>query len=423
MKKQLMRCLICMLCAVLMAVNLSLAEEAHVLLQNKNSGACTALTGDVTIAVVLVDVPEAPWDEAAVQSRRECMETLAERLEADAEAYGAQLNVTVEYYSAAADSVIRGDDVGDWPQQVLDGAAELIALRGGQGEWAGYRQTAVCFCLNTDGRAFKSSFAQAQVEYIVLYQKDAWPDAYHEMMHVFGARDYYIQEDINAAAKQHAPDSMMLTSGADNRVDSLTAYVIGWMEETDAAAQALLDETAHVTKEDVKEAKSADAITGYGVKEKDTYVYCGYLEFGSRTGWGMIEWTSGDRYLGEWQSGYRTGKGTYVWDNGNIYMGDFVDDARTGKGAYNWANGDMYAGDYVDGERTGKGTYIWSNGNMYAGDFVNGKRTGKGVLTWQNGTVYIGDFMDGQCEGYGTLYKNDGTVLEGRWEQNEYIGK
>ena len=68
---------------------------------------------------------------------------------------------------------------------------------------------------------------------------------------------------------------------------------------------------------------------------------------------------------------------------------------RNGKGIIRWTNGVVYEGDFVDDERTGKGICTWPNGDEYRGDFINGMCTGTGVYKWSDGETWEGTFEDG----------------------------
>lgn len=71
----------------------------------------------------------------------------------------------------------------------------------------------------------------------------------HELMHQFGAIDYYYPEQVKALANAYFPDSIM-----DNGeiIDPLTRYVIGWDDKLSPEATAFLRDISSVTEEDVK---------------------------------------------------------------------------------------------------------------------------------------------------------------------------
>lgn len=48
----------------------------------------------------------------------------------------------------------------------------------------------------------------------------------------------------------------------------------------------------------------------------------------------LIEYTDGDRYIGETKYGKRQGKGLYIWKDGSCWYGAWKDDSRDGRGVY-----------------------------------------------------------------------------------------
>lgn len=59
------------------------------------------------------------------------------------------------------------------------------------------------------------------------------------------------------------------------------------------------------------------------------------------------------------------GRGLLTWSDGRKYFGDFHEDRIHGRGTYTWANGDHYTGDYANDMRDGRGVYVWMDGSAY----------------------------------------------------------
>ena len=86
------------------------------------------------------------------------------------------------------------------------------------------------------------------------------------------------------------------------------------------------------------ETSSGEVWKGFGDKETHS-VYKGDLENGEPNGLGVITFTNGDKYVGEWNSGGMDGKGTYFFPKmGRKFVGEF-------KNGLMW-NGSIY---YKDG--------------------------------------------------------------------------
>ena len=419
-----MKCLLKRMAALLALILLlgfaaAMAEDAHFLLSEKDLGLCKRLTGDVELAVVLVSTPDAAWSQEARHALEENIGAAAAALEEMADGYGVQLNISARYYTAdAAQGVGLNDDSGAWAQHVLDGDPSLP-------DYANSADSRpVIFCLKDGGRAFASSkLTEEEAEYLVLYgTEDGRYALMHELLHLYGAWDYYLHPEVEAAAMSSCPDSLMIRSQAGSRVDSLTAYVIGWTDVLDADAEALLAATAHLTEEDIWLALEEDVQDGFRVIREDGYVYTGMLVSGMYHGWGWQEWDDGSRYEGPWEWGVKQGRGRHTWASGIVYIGDYVNNKQTGQGMMTWPDGAVYIGGFEDGQQQGWGQMRWPSGNCYTGEFEAGQQTGQGTMRWADGAIYTGEFLNGAYHGMGLICYADGTTYLGEFVNGAYHG-
>lgn len=60
-----------------------------------------------------------------------------------------------------------------------------------------------------------------------------------------------------------------------------------------------------------------------------------------------IDYSNGDKYVGQIKSEKKDGVGTYTYSNGCKYTGEFANDEMEGKGIYSNPNGDRYEGSYT----------------------------------------------------------------------------
>ena len=84
---------------------------------------------------------------------------------------------------------------------------------------------------------------------------------------------------------------------------------------------------------------------------------------------------------------------------------------RQGKGVLTWTNGDTYEGEFFNGLRHGVGVYTFGGrrgGRKYEGSWVLSKKEGTGTETWPNTTVYTGEYKAGLFEGFGNLVTPSG---------------
>jgi hypothetical protein len=72
---------------------------------------------------------------------------------------------------------------------------------------------------------------------------------------------------------------------------------------------------------------------------------------GLRHGLGMVKWTDGSRYAGEWSADRPSGHGVQTYADGSFYEGQFLDEQRQGMGAFTPIGGDVtFCGHFTAGE-------------------------------------------------------------------------
>lgn len=98
----------------------------------------------------------------------------------------------------------------------------------------------------------------------------------------------------------------------------------------------------------------------------------------------------------------RQGMGVMRYSNGRQYEGEWEDDRRNGRGFERYSNNNSYFGSFKDGKAHGKGVYKWINGEVYDGEWECGLKHGHGVWTSSDGCdSYIGEWKHSKAEGYG----------------------
>lgn len=154
----------------------------------------------------------------------------------------------------------------------------------------------------------------------------------------------------------------------------------------------------------------------------DGSLYEGEILYGKiRNGTGSYEWSTGEKYSGNWENDAPSGKGKLEWPGLGVYEGDFVNGKRHGTGTFTWTyDTDIpegapisFSGDWADDKIGAQGTLVLSGIGTYEGSFEKQQRSGNGTFTWLNGDVYSGSWARDNIEGQGTLKLNEGTVLEG----------
>lgn len=396
--------------------------QENVFLNTRCGGSCETLTGKVHITILFVSDPGAVWSEEEIALQQQKINIIADTIRTDAASFGADLTLTVSYHKASTVEL----DITNFNPWYNNALASLDLPDTSQvnrylEEAKGVDSAPVIFFTKRTGRSTATSQVTAGTgrEYATIYQ-DSDP-LYHELCHIYGAKDFYYPEKVQDLADTLLGDTIMKDS-ACGIVDSLTAYLIGWHSAPDEKATAFLVATNDITAKDMDQAHDLETYTGQveNFRIGDT-VYTGNLVNGWLNGQGKME-RDGAVWEGTWDNGQLHGKGTFIGVTGNRYEGDFVHGIMHGEGKYTYDDGSSYSGTWVNGQRHGFGTYNWPNGNSYTGDWVDGVRTGNGTFRWSDGASYTGSWENGLRSGHGKITYADGTTYDGTWKNDRRHG-
>lgn len=403
---------------VLMLLPLSgLAESGeysdHLIFQSVNLGSCRELTGDVAIQVVFVDGDEGAWDEKNMAEYKKAMGQAYDQLTRWGRDYGQEVRISLRYAHTAESMDLDFLDSDAWADHVLNNA-DLPA----RGDDSVYMQECmpIIFLLNEGGRAYACANAsETYNDYLICFNNSTVSSFSHELLHLYGAVDYYYPLAYQEAAQKCFPQSIMFTTEEHKEFDGLTAYIIGWTDTLDENARAFLADTRHIRKEDLENAQEETLFTGYATQVKEYYTYTGEWVMGAWEGNGILEWTNGARYEGEFSGGLRHGRGVMTLSNGETYIGEYREDRKHGQGVETWADLSVYTGAYEQDMRHGYGTQVWADGTVYRGDWLNGQMTGQGTYLWPDGSYYHGGMVNGGLNGYGIFVDAAGNLYRGNW--------
>lgn len=403
---------------VLMLLPLSgLAESGeysdHLVFQSVNLGSCRELTGDVAIQVVFVDGDEGAWNEKNMAEYKKAMGQAYDQLTRWGRDYGQEVRISLRYAHTAESMDLDFLDSDAWADHVLNNA-DLPA----RGDDSVYMQECmpIIFLLNEGGRAYACANAsETYNDYLICFNNSTVSSFSHELLHLYGAVDYYYPLAYQEAAQKYFPQSIMFTTEEHKEFDGLTAYIIGWTDTLDENARAFLADTRHIRKEDLENAQEETLFTGYATQVKEYYTYTGEWVMGAWEGNGILEWTNGARYEGEFSGGLRHGRGVMTLSNGETYIGEYREDRKHGQGVETWADLSVYTGAYEQDMRHGYGTQVWADGTVYRGDWLNGQMTGQGTYLWPDGSYYHGGMVNGGLNGYGIFVDAAGNLYRGNW--------
>lgn len=157
---------------------------------------------------------------------------------------------------------------------------------------------------------------------------------------------------------------------------------------------------------------SAGCIQGDCKQGKGTYVFksgakfIGDFQNGKIHGSGILYFSNGDKYLGQWKQQYREGKGKLIFHKGDVYVGHFRKNKFHGIGEMQFANGAHYKGEWLENQPHGEGTFKYEDRKVYVGAFEKGKRHGKGKIILPNGESLEGNWVHGESNIQGRKLQN-----------------
>lgn len=230
----------------------------HVLMAARDYGASKRMTGKIELFLVMVNDSTSIWTESEKTSFFHSTWDVIGKLHKQAEEWSAVLDLSVAYFEVT----VPVEHEKRWYEYIMEEFFcqenhDMDDLQSYYENRRGSDDTPILFIFNKEGR---SNCSQADRgyryvnEYAVYYAKSMGknPSVTHELLHLYGAMDYYYPDIAAEAAKKYFPDSSMLVGG--DKVDDLTAYLIGWTYHLTDTAKAFLDETACITRDMVSDA-------------------------------------------------------------------------------------------------------------------------------------------------------------------------
>ncbi len=231
-----------------------------------NIGYSKQLRGAPIIYAIFIDDNDSSWDTASIEEFLSYeLDPAVAYLEKEAEKWHVSLDLSVRAFGTAISNGytfkyegIVNRDLRSAPstKDVLIKAAEDFGysseeeLRQAVSSANGGREIIFLCILNSDGTSYTrnqaSNGSTVLVEETVLfrrplgYKQQSWLKrgqrasvVAHEMLHQFGAEDFYISAAREAIANQYYPDDIMLwqySNIAENTLGDCVAYSVGWTD-------------------------------------------------------------------------------------------------------------------------------------------------------------------------------------------------
>jgi hypothetical protein len=229
-----------------------------------NAGNCKRLAGKPFVMVIYLDDDVSNWTEEEVHVYNERLINPAlDFLDDNAAKWGVNLCMKTGYYASYGhpeepvkyDGVVENFNDGNTSDDILDQAALSLGYASKEDmhdhlvEFAQTEQIAYVVMLDKGGRSYscprsgrnRSVTNDYELEYAVVFSgftdtsRDSASDTIaHELLHLFGAEDYYYPDSRKALAEKYYPEDIMLCAMSDLEYFTLgeyTAYTLGWTDK------------------------------------------------------------------------------------------------------------------------------------------------------------------------------------------------
>lgn len=325
--------------------------------QNRLGGNCKTLEGDVAITVLFMDDWESSWTQEKKDEFLSAVYDTCWDLTYEAANWGKEVNFTVFSTQGYAEEIVE-------PQLAYLSFPQHVASAGYSNYMPDFvdalqaqtytEKVPVIVAFNKTGRSYACPDANDYDTVEKCYIFDDTSALKHELLHLFGAADFYYHDYLDWSVGEYLGDSIMASSSeAFSPVDDMTAYLIGWTDTLTDNASSFVYAAGAVGTDAMTDAQQQNSLSGYAtITLDDGAVYTGTLSMGVPDGTGEIQWPNGNHYSGEWNHGQMV-CGTYTWADGTVYVGQFQDGDLHGQGIITYSNGQVQSGYWEYGEFIG----------------------------------------------------------------------
>jgi hypothetical protein len=244
--------------------------QNHYYLGARNTGPTYKFKGNIAILNIFVNDMWSSWPfEQYKNLCKSYIEQSIRYLLNEAAKSGCKLQVKIMDATVTVPTMVTQFNQ-DWIYHICSqfGQTNFAGLQSYLERTYGVEDAPVMLLLNNNQRSFAlaaNSRVCRQDEVSVVYQNNMcfdWRAYTHELLHQFGAADYYLRQCTVNAAMRYFPNSIMFQSG--NEIDDLTRYLIGWTDHLTDKARAFLAETKSVNAQMIIQAQKADMARASG---------------------------------------------------------------------------------------------------------------------------------------------------------------
>ena len=227
----------------------------HLYLKGRGKGASKVLTGKVALITVYMSRKSSDWSESVRDAYVRSVWTAIEALQKEAVRYGASLSITPYHFDHTVSPKADPHDKFNLIKDRFD-VTTMEQLQTKYEKHLGVDEAIFVLAFDGEGRSFASrQKSNGPVDEISVVFIDSSRSensmAYtiaHELLHQFGAADYYFPGEMESLATRYFGKTIMNDHGCLS-VDELTAYLVGWTDTVTAYGWWFMKESMWLTEE------------------------------------------------------------------------------------------------------------------------------------------------------------------------------
>ena len=227
--------------------------KGHYFTSFRNMGGVRELSGSVDVIIFFVNDSQSTWTERDKQRYRNTQKAAMHLLLEGAKKRGVPLQIRNAYVDASVPMNCTRDNKNIWSKAIISryGVSDIPAYQDKHEAVKRCTEVPILFVFN---KSFRSSavsvdwLSRTHGEMSIISSDYSIHTIAHELLHQFGAVDLYYPAEVLKLVQRMGYDSILATHSS-TRIDSLTAYLIGWTKEIDASAVQILERTKHLTRE------------------------------------------------------------------------------------------------------------------------------------------------------------------------------
>lgn len=228
---------------------------SHYMLDAKNRGNCKLFTGRIMFYMIYVNDSLSTWTKASAMSASKECEWSIQRIKREAELDKVFLQCLVHEEHVTIERALKNNSYATECREEIARKLENCSMS----EFAcrmerkyAVNSIVYVYLLNRPGRPFamQTISQSSSPEGIVLFTPFR-SGFIHEVMHLYGAADYYYPERLKSVAQRIFPNSVMLIGGEYGVIDEMTRYLIGWHLQPTEKARKFMSETISITRDEV----------------------------------------------------------------------------------------------------------------------------------------------------------------------------